>query len=245
MDADGRPQRKSTSPWAYVAIGCGLAVLLGLVGISGYTYLMYRQGKQMADGFKDPKVREQKTREVLPYKTLPAGYYATGAFSVPLLMDFAILSDRPPEQGKAEGQEFDQRSFIYMNMRHMRDNREKMERYLRGEAPAPDDSAWQKSSVNFDAKELIGRGTLNLNGMPVLYAANRGEVSKKGEAKGKGIVTMVLPECPDDRLRFGVWIGPDPQADKPVAQASYTGTSADPAAMHEFLSHFDLCGGKK
>lgn len=244
MDADGRPQRKSTSPWAYVAIGCGLAVLLGLIGVSGFTYLMYRQGKQMAEGFKDPKVREQKTREVLAYKTLPAGYYAMGAFSVPLLMDFAILSDKPPEDGKADQQGFEQRSFIFMNMRHMRDNREKMERYLRGEAPAPEDSAWQKSSVNFDAKELIGRGTLNLGGMPVLYAANRGDVHKKGE-KEDGIVTMVLPECPDDRLRFGVWIGPDPQAGKPVAEANYAGTNADPAAMHEFLSHFDLCGGKK
>lgn len=244
MEADGRPQRKSTSPWAYVAIGCGVAVLLGLIGISGFTYLMYRQGKQMAEGFNDPKIREQKTREILPYKTLPEGYYAMGAFSVPLLMEFAILSDRPPEQGKVEQQGFDKRSFIFMNMRHMRDNREKMERYLRGEAPAPEDSAWRQSSVNFDAKELIGRGTLNLGDMPVLYAANRGEVAHKGGDKEAGIVTMVLPECPDGRLRFGVWIGPDPQADKPVAEADYAGSAADPQAIHDFLSHFDLCGGK-
>jgi hypothetical protein len=243
MEADGRPQRKSTSPWTYVVIGCGAAVLLGLIGISGFTYLMYRQGKEMADGFKDPKVRDQKTREVLPFKTLPPGYYTAGAFSVPMLMDFAILTDRPPEN-RPDAQGFDQRSFIFMNMRHMRDNREKMERYLRGEAPAPEDSAWRQSSVNFDAKELIGRGTLNMNGMPVLYAAHRGEVNKKGD-KESGIVTMILPECPDDRLRFGVWIGPDPQAGKPVAEASYAGTSADPAAMHDFLSHFELCGGKK
>lgn len=245
MEADGRPQRKSTSPWAYVAIGCGVAVLLGLLGISGFTYLMYRQGKEMADGFKDPKVRDQKTREVLPFKTLPAGYYTGGAFSVPMLMDFAILTDRPPEEGKGSDREgFDRRSFIFMNMRHMRDNREKMERYLRGEAPAPEDSAWKQSNVNFDAKELIGRGTLNMNGMPVLYAAHRGEVSRRGEQQD-GIVTMVLPECPDDRLRFGVWIGPDPQAGKPVAEANYSGSNADPQAMHDFLSHFELCGGKK
>ena len=246
MEADGRPPTKSSSPWAYVAIGCGIAVLLGLIGVSGFTYLMYRQGKQMADGFRDPKIRDQKTREVLPYKTLPAGYYPMGAFSVPMLMDFAILSDRPPEDGKVDQQGFEQRSFIYMNMRHMRDNREKMERYLRGEAPAPEDSAWRQSSVNFNAKELIGRGTLNVADMPVLYAAHRGDISKKGKGeKEDGIVTMILPECSDDRLRFGVWIGPDPQAGKPVAEASYAGTNADPVAMHDFLSHFDLCGGKK
>ncbi|HEY4573730.1 MAG TPA: hypothetical protein VIJ26_07205, partial [Thermoanaerobaculia bacterium] len=61
-----------------------------------------------------------------------------------------------------------------------------------------------------------------------------------------GVVTMVLPQCPDDRLRFGIWIGPAPAGSegKPVAEADYQGTAADPAAMQEFLGHFRLCGGK-
>jgi len=246
MEADGRPQQKKSSPWLYVGLGCGLAVLFGLIGISGFTYLMYRQGKEFAEGFKDPKVREQKTRQILPYKELPAGYYPVGAFSVPFLMDFAILSDRPPTDGKPNDQQgFDQRSFIFMNMRHMRSNREQMERYLRGQAPAPRDSAWKQSSVNFKPKELIGRGAIKLGDTAVLYAANRGEVSHKGGQTGDGIVTMVLPQCPDDRLRFGIWIGPDPQAAKPVAQANYAGTAADPQTIHDFLDHFQLCGGTK
>ncbi|HEY4589338.1 MAG TPA: hypothetical protein VII86_08910, partial [Thermoanaerobaculia bacterium] len=91
----GRPQSKQTSPWVYIGVGCGVAVLLALAGIVGFTFLVYRQGKEMVQGFKDPKTREAKTRQVLPYDNLPAGYYAGGAMSIPFLMDFAILSDRP------------------------------------------------------------------------------------------------------------------------------------------------------
>lgn len=244
MEADGRPLKKPTSPWLYLGLGCGACVLIGLLGISVFTFVMYRKGKDMVEGFKNPQVREQRTREVLPYKELPAGYYAAGAMSIPFLMDFAILSDRPPTGTSGpEQQGFDQRSFIFMNMRHLRDNREKMERYLRGEAPAPDDAGWRQSNVNFKQKELIGRGALKIGDLAVLYAANRGEVSHKDGSTKEGIVTMVLPQCPDDRLRFGLWIGPDTQAGKPLAEATYTGTAADPAAMHDFLEKFQLCGG--
>ena len=136
----GRPVQKKTSPWVYVGVGCGLAVLLGLIAIVGFTYLVYRQGKEMTEGFQDPKMREAKTREVLPYTTLPAGYYAGGAMSIPFFMDFAVFTDEEPTAGQGPDQgNFHDRSFIFMNMRHLRDNKEKMERYLRGEAPAPDD----------------------------------------------------------------------------------------------------------
>lgn len=245
MEADGRPAKRSGSPWTYVVMGCGVAVVLALVGIAGLTYLGYRSAKQVETNFKDPKAREASVRKVVPYRQLPAGYYPAGAISIPLFMDFAIFTDREPAPGQTPEQgNFDQRSFIYMNMRHLRDNREKMERYLRGEAPAPEDSAWKQSNVNFDEKELIRRGAVNVGDREILFAAHRGEISRKGE-RTEGIVTMVMPECPNDnRMRFGVWITPDPQSGKPLAEADYSGTGADPAGISEFLGHFDLCGGK-
>jgi hypothetical protein len=247
MEADGRPAKRSSSPWIYVVLGCGIAVILALIGISGLTYLGYRSAKQMEANFKDPAAREASVKKVVPYQRLPAGYYPAGAISIPMLMDFAIFSDRQPEPGQAPEQgSFNQRSFIYMNMRHLRDNKEKMERYLRGEAPAPEDSAWKQSNVNFDEKELIRRGTVNVGNNKILFAAHRGNVTRKGEQteKTEGIVTMVMPECPNsNRMRFGIWITPDPQASKPLAEANYAGTSADPAGIADFLGHFDLCGG--
>ncbi len=58
----------------------------------------------------------------------------------------------------------------------------------------------------------------------------------------RGIVTMLMPQCPHEtRLRFGLWFGPDPSEGQPVAEADFAGTNADPAAMQEFLGHFQLC----
>ena len=134
---------------------------------------------------------------------------------------------------------------MYMNMRQIRDNREKMERFLRGEAPRPEDSGWSQSNVKFNPKEIIRRGSVNVGGTEVLYSAGRGEISRRGRADRDGLVTMVMPECPGDhRLRFGMWFGPDPAPEKPVAEADFTGTNADPAALQEFLGHFKLCGKK-
>jgi hypothetical protein len=95
---------------------------------------------------------------------------------------------------------------------------------------------------------VIRRGQVEVGGHTVLYQASQGEITHKGAETGgvsvtqkkEGIVTMVLPECADDRLRFGIWMGPPPAG----AADDYTGTTADPAALQEFLGHFRLCEGK-
>jgi hypothetical protein len=286
MESDGRPLKKSTSPWVYVGCGCGAAVLLAMLGLAGLTWWGVQTGKEMAETMTDPKKREDKVRSVLPYDTLPEGYYPAFAMSMPMgFMEMAMLTDRDPDSGESAAEtpdattdapettdvagttdstdstaaddadaandgkadepdmDFDNRGFMFMSIRGMRGNKEKMERYVRGEAPRPEDSGWSQSSVNFDAKENVGRGTLTINGTPVLYSANRGEIDRKGGRDQDGLVTMVMPQCPgDSRLRFGMWFGPDPSPGTPVAEADFTGTNADPAAIQAFLGHFKLCG---
>ncbi len=247
VNADGRPQKKSTSPWVYVGCGCGLLVVLAMAGLAGLTYWGYQKGKEFEQGFKDPQVREAKTRKVLPYRELPAGYHPAGAFSIPFFMDMAFLTDRelpPGEASLGDKELFGEHGFIFMNMRHVRDNKREMERYLRGEAPAPKNAGWNQPHVSFDAEEVIRRGTVSAGGRQILYAASRGEVSPQGQGSRHGIVTMVMPQCPDNRLRFGLWFGPDPAPDKPITEVDYSGTTADPAAIADFLGHFGLCGGK-
>jgi hypothetical protein len=190
----------------------------------------------------DPVKREAKVKAVLPYEQLPPGYYPAFAMSMPLgFMEMAMLTDHDSGSGRVS-QEFEERGFMFMSMRQMRDNKEKMKRFLRGEAPPPKDSGWYQTNVRFDPKVNIRRGTVTVNGTEVLYSANRGDIRRKHGEDRHGIVTMLMPECPhDSRLRFGLWFGPDPAVDKPVAETDFTGTAADPAAMQEFLGHFQLC----
>jgi len=134
MEADGRPQKKPTSPWVYVGCGCAALVVVGLMILGGLTFLGYRKGKEFTEGMTDPVKREARVKAVLPYQQLPPGYYPAFAMSMPLgFMDMAMLTDRDLGTGKVgPDQGFEERGFIYMNMRQMKDNKAKMERFLRG-----------------------------------------------------------------------------------------------------------------
>lgn len=243
MEADGRPLKKPTSPWVYVGCGCAAIVVLAMVVLGALSYLGYRKGKEFTEGMTDPVKREARVKAVLPYQQLPPGYYPAFAMSMPLgFMEMAMLTDRDPGPGKSgPDQGFEERGFMFMSMRQMKDNKAKMERFLRGEAASPD-SQWYQSNVKFNPKEVIRRGTVTVNGTEVLYSASRGEIQRHQTVDKHGVVTMVMPQCSHDtRLRFGMWFGPDPAPDKPIAEADYSGSNADPAAMQEFLGHFQLC----
>lgn len=242
----GRPPKKPTSPWLYVAVGCGLAVMLAMFVLAGVTWWGYRTAKNFGESMTDPAKRAARIQNVLPYDRLPEGYYPAFAFSVPMVMDMAMISDREFEAGEnpqesSEG--FKERGFIYFSMREMRNNRQEMERYIRGEGPPPKDSSFD-SNVRFDPKDVIRRGNVQVNGTKVLYAASRGTISSEDVQDKTGIVTMVMPACGKGRLRFGLWFGPDPAPDTPVKEADYTGSAADPAQVQQFLNHFQLCGKK-
>jgi hypothetical protein len=241
MDADGRPLKKKASPWLYVGCGCAVLVFLGFALITGLTYMGYRGAKRMETNFKDPKAREASTRDVLPYRELPAGYYPWGAFSIPFVMEMAFFGDQQPQAGKGpQDNAFREHGFIFFKMPHLRGNKEDMERYLRGEQ-SDRKPRWMQGDVDFRAEANIRRGTVNVGGAPVLWATNRGDIRQKGERK-PGIVTMVMPQCPGGgAVRFGLWFNPDPAPGKPIPEVDWAGTSADPAQVQSFLGHFQLC----
>lgn len=243
MDPNRPAAPKSTSPWTYIGCGCGVLVALILASVVGITYVGYKKGKEFEESFKDPVKREAKTREILRYEKLPAGYYPMGAFSIPMMMDMAILSDKEPPPGvdQRHGGGFDDRGFVYMVLRDWMGKRGELQAYMEGTGKRPD---WmKKSDVDLETQEVLGRGTLKLDGRTALYVASRGEVQRRGHQTNKGLITLISIDCPDDkRLRLGIWFSPDPTAGKPADTADLSGTNADPAAIQEFASHFHLCG---
>jgi hypothetical protein len=107
--SDGR-----TSPWVYVGWGCAVVALLIVLAIGGMAWWGYRLAKGIERDFKDPAARQAKTRAVVPYETLPAGYHPLGGFSVPFLMDMAMFTDRPPD-AIDQGEEFDKSGFFFIS----------------------------------------------------------------------------------------------------------------------------------
>ena len=77
----------------------------------------------------------------------------------------------------------------------------------------------------------------------LLWAAHRGGVEARGQ-RGDGLTTLILVECEENqKLRLGIWFGPDPEPDAPLDEADWDGSVADEREIREFMDHFALCGG--
>jgi hypothetical protein len=241
-----RPPRDKTSPWMYVGCGCGIAVALVLAAIAGFTYLAYRKGKEVEQTFKDPVKRAAKTREVLPYEELPAGYYPAGGITIPFVMDMAMFSDKEPKTGGGADQknlDFGEHGFMYMAFRSWmgRGKEHDLRDYIEGKGERP---KWMnRSDVDLEARDILKRGQIEVNGRTIYYAVSRGDVDRPHHHK-RGLVTFFTLDCPgDDRRRLGLWFGSDPDPDKAADEVDLKGTNGDPEQIKDFAGHFQFCPG--
>jgi hypothetical protein len=234
---NGAPAKK-TSPWVYVAIGCGGALLLAVLAVVGFGVLVVRKGKQIEAEMKDPTARAAKVREVLG-GDVPEGYYPVFSMSVPFLMDMAMLGDHPPDEKGQPSKRMDG-GFMYISSIAMGSQQDELKRYFEGKIDDPE--ALRRANIHLDAKETIRRGSLDLPGQETLYLAQRGTFAVN-QSRTQGLTTLIFIDCPQDaRQRMGIWFGPDPAPDEAVEKVDWTGSVADEAAMRDFIGRFKLCG---
>ncbi|HVS02700.1 MAG TPA: hypothetical protein VMT16_08025, partial [Thermoanaerobaculia bacterium] len=203
--------RRQRSPWLYVAIGCGLAVLLGVAAVVSVVWFTVGKVRAVETEMKDPQLRGDKVRAMLGAEELPPGYHPVIAFSVPFLMDTAILSDEPPGEGGEPGEDIGEGGIVYVATRGSQKDREELRQVLRGEGGRADIlDRVQVGNLDLGSArgEALGRGQLEVRGVTWLWATHRGTV-ERGQRRKEGIQTMALAECPagDDRLRMVIWFG--------------------------------------
>lgn len=238
---------KSTSLWVWVAAGCGCAVLAAVLAFAGMGFFGYRWAKRMESEIKDPAQRSAKVLSVLGAEQLPEGYYPVMGFSIPFVMEMAMLSDREQPAGEDFGRGgrdvFGERGLIYTEMIQSGRDRQRIQDYFDGKTDDLD--ALRHAGVDFGRGEVVRKGSLRLPGGEARYVAQRSNMSFHSGGGGRSLTATLMIDCPQDsKMRLAIWFAPDVVAaeEAPVESLDLSGTPADEAALAEFLGHFRFCG---
>ncbi len=242
-------RKGNTSPWVYVALGCGGLAILAVAALIALLVFGARKAKQFGEDMQDPQARHERVVKVLG-GDIPDGYYPVMGMEIPFLMEMAMLTDQPPDED-GDLDDLGEGGFIYLRMRSRRSKREQLEDFFEGRTN--DLEALRRSNINLGRGKLIDRGSLDLDTFKARWIAQRGEVIM-GSGSGRqrrndggrieGITAVILVECPNDQSaaqRIGIWFAPEPETAEGT-EMDLTGTPADENALRGFLGHFAPCG---
>lgn len=268
-----RGEKEGRSPGLWVLGGCGGCMVLAFIAVVGLGYAGFRWTKGVVEDLENPQARADKARATLGAETLPPGYHAAMAISVPWMVDMAILTDKEVEFERRNedsldvdlaDEDFGDRVFLFFRARTFGSAQDDVEDFFRGR---------NTGSVNIDSgsvqvrvRGLYREGEIEVNGQPVRYRIDRGDLTTEQD-ETEGVVTRLHFTCADSkRLHLALWTGPaagpldDPAATEPeVAEAGpveqppvpsaeepaiagvSVGVPVDEPGMRDFLAHFDVC----
>ncbi len=235
--------RKQTSPWLFIAIGCGGLLLVGGLIVGGIALFVVKKVDEVKDDMANPVARTEKVMEALGAQALPDGYYAFMTINIPLIMDTAMLTtDDPSTPGSDKARD---RLFMYIRLKSASSSDvDEFRDYIEGRTDDP--SVLERSNLDIRTDEIVGRGALDLEGgRRLLYLGQRGVLSTTTNSRKSdepGLNALVLFECPTrSDVRMGIWTAPDTSPEVPLAQLDLKGTPVDPEAIRTFMSHFNPC----
>lgn len=244
------PQR--TSPWVWIAAGCGGCLVLTVAATMAIGWWGYHFTQELVEDLENPRSREVKVLEILGAEGLPEGYYPAMGISIPWVTDLAILSSKPIEyerQGEDSldidlaDDDFGDRAFIYISSRTFKNPENEVERFFSNRAGRA--MSVHVQGIGVRARELLRKGEIEVRGVPVRYQIDRGELEldrsaalDREDAAGEpqGLLIRVHFGCSDaGRIRLGMWHGPAAGGalDEPVpaeAPPSQESASAAPAS---------------
>lgn len=241
-------KQQGVPPWIWIGCGCGLCLLLIVGGIVGMGALGVGFFKGMVEEMADPEARRANVLSTLGTEELPAGYAARISFSIPFLVDLAIIDDGPPPapaegegfEAKVESMEdliirpdrFDRFTFVYLEQRDRRED-QTIEEIFSGARTTG--GTQMDLGLEFESTEPLNRGELEIHGQPVEWRSARGDLRTLGGTL-PAAWAAVRYRCDDGKARDAVWIEKLDAADAVPTRVN------EPAELKRFLDHFRVCG---
>jgi len=229
---------KAFPVWAWV--GCGCLGALGAIAVvaAAIGFWAVQRARQFGEEIADPAARAEKVLSMLGAAEMPEGYDPIVAFSVPFLLDVAVLSDLPPDEG-GDPPEFAEHGFVYVSYPAFGRDQRKIRDFFEGRR---DDFDEIGHGVGLDLRERLANGRISRRDDDVRWVSHRGtvDIEDAGEST-EGLVALLYIDCGDSRNRFGVWFGPDPDPAAAAGDLDLSGTVSDPQAIERFLSPIHPC----
>lgn len=166
---------EKTSPWVYVAIGCGAAIVLAIAAVGGVAWWGYRVAKRTTEQLTNPEARAASVSRTLGATSFPDGYHPAFSFSFPKVFELAVLTDRLDASAR-DHKLFKERGFVYVKTLSSGSDRKKLDDYFSGTI----DGKGLMRTVPFalTVSETVGRGTITRDDMTIRYVAQVGTIER-------------------------------------------------------------------